>query len=1319
MISGKAYFEQLMQEATAAHQSGDLYKAMTLYKQLTIDMSNQPEPHHRLALIHAQRMQYESAIPWFEKAVALQPNHPAYLTNFAETLQRVNQNEKALKLLRQVIAIEPDMLEAKQKLGTVLKKIGQFEEAAEIFEHIINKETDYYPAFFQLGTLMLETGNYQSAKKYLKSAIDLNPKSIKALNNLAIAHQEWDEFDEAISCYEKALTIDPDYVDSLRNLALMYEKVGRLDQAKSQWLHLAKLKQNDPLIRWKAEILEPTVFQSNEEIIHFRNQVLNQLQWIKNQKINLDADQLTKMDIYPPAGLIYHGQSDLEIKQAYGGLFKNIPKAKLQHTTNAKPHVGFVVTGGHEGVFVKCMSGLINRLSTEKLNITIVCSFPNGEKIVKPAIENPAIKFVSLPKSLAQSVHLLVSLYFDFLHYWEVGTDAYNYFIPYFKPAKIQATSWGWPTTSGIPAMDYFISCRGLDEASDQKNYSEKLVLFDKLPTYYLPPEIPELNLTRSDFGIDESSNLYLCVQNVKKVHPDFDDIVKGILEKDKNACVVLLGDKHPTITKVLEKRIKNLCQSDSDRIVILDRQDKDGYFNILNLADVVLDTLHYNGGANTNADAFALNKPVVTMPTNLHRGRYTSTAYRQMGFDDLIAQSIEDYIAIAIRLTSDFSFYQQVQQKISNTKNQFFEDDHAVTELENFILSCFEKAEIKPQRSEEETLATAQTLQQKGEHISALDLLDAFLTDHPKSSNVWLQKGLIHKALQQWQPAFDAINKARQLDSTNAEILKKFAELLTDLGKGQDAFIAYQKALKLEPNDPETLNNFGGLLIENRQYKDAIPFLKKSIELNPNQQSAYINLGLAYEQVGDIAAAKEAYLPIQSSLESTDLFRLHIETLCPIIMRSNDELKQYRSNFLEVIQAYDKRIPHLLTPDQVMKGSAFPSYQLTYHGFNVKEIHSKWCEFYTKRIQPVSLGPKNAKPKIGFLVTQGHEGVFMKGGCGLIKKLSSDKFDIVILMNGEDARQQIKSYLQREDISYQTFDRHLKFAIKEIASLNLDFLYYWEIGSDVLNYFLPFYQLARVQVLSWGSPYTSGNPRVQHYLGSQWVEGENYLDHYTENVILFDSLPYYYYRMNVPAITKSRKGFGLPEDKNIYLCIQTVSKFHPDFDSMLKGILENDPQAIIALTVPDQPAVLQVLNERFEESLGLLRERVLFLPKVSFEEYPQRIALADVCLDTPHYAGFNTTYETLQMGTPVVTLPGEFQRSRYTEAIYRIMGLESYIPKTEAEYVTLAMTLANDKNASEQFMKSFQKNAHLIFERAEIIEEMEAFMLNTFSAIE
>jgi len=691
-VTAKAYFNQLFSTAKEAHQSGDYRKAISLYKQLIRDIAGHPEPYHMLALVYIQKNQPQDAAELFEKAIEINPKNPTYLNNYAELLQRQNQDKKAIHLLRKAVEIQPDFFQAKNKLATILKKTFQFEESAGLFKEVIAAQPDFEPAYFQLGTLMLETGNFKSAKGYLLQSTKLNPKNVKGLNNLAIAYQEWEDFDEAIDHFQRAIAIDPNYPDALRNLALLKEKIGETADAKKYLFQLAVQQNNDPLILWKAELMEPAVFDSNKSIETFRDKVRLELDNIKSQKIKVDVDQLTKLDIHPPSAMIYHGLDDLQIKTEYGRLFDKIPKVKLSEKRNSKPHIGFVVTGGHEGVFVKCMSGMLNNLSTDKFDITVVCSFPNGEKIVRPKAENPAVKFINLPKSLSEGVRLLTSLNFDFLHYWEVGTDCYNYFIPFFKPARIQCISWGWPITSGNLQMDYFLSCQGLDDEKSQDFFSEKVVLFNKLPVYYYRPDIPELKMVKSNFGIDEHRNIYLCTQNIRKIHPDFDAITCGILGKDENAVVVFLGDKHPVITKTIEERVKKSCLQHSDRIIFLERLEKDRYFNLLNLSSVVLDTLHYNGGANTNYDAFAVNAPVVTMPTKFHRGRYTATAYRQMGFEDLIVHSVGEYVARAVKVATDPTFKSELCAKIKDNSHKIFEDKEAVAELEDFFEKTYHR---------------------------------------------------------------------------------------------------------------------------------------------------------------------------------------------------------------------------------------------------------------------------------------------------------------------------------------------------------------------------------------------------------------------------------------------------------------------------------------------------------------------------------------------------------------------------------------------------------------------------------------------------
>jgi CRISPR-associated protein Csy1 len=72
-------------------------------------------------------------------------------------------------------------------------------------------------------------------------------------------------------------------------------------------------------------------------------------------------------------------------------------------------------------------------------------------------------------------------------------------------------------------------------------------------------------------------------------------------------------------------------------------------------------------------------------------------------------------------------------------------------------------------------------------------------------------------------------------------------------------------------------------------------------------------------------------------------------------------------------------------------------------------------------------------------------------------------------------------------------------------------------------------------------------------------------------------------------------------------------------------------------------------------------------------------VAMADVMLDTLHWSGGNTSLDALAVGTPIVTLPGEFMRGRQTQAMLRAMGLDELVVATREAYVDRAIEVARD----------------------------------------
>ena len=109
--------------------------------------------------------------------------------------------------------------------------------------------------------------------------------------------------------------------------------------------------------------------------------------------------------------------------------------------------------------------------------------------------------------------------------------------------------------------------------------------------------------------------------------------------------------------------------------------------------------------------------------------------------------------------------------------------------------------------------------------------------------------------------------------------------------------------------------------------------------------------------------------------------------------------------------------------------------------------------------------------------------------------------------------------------------------AVETVRAARLDVLYYWEIGTDSANYFLPFQRLAPVQCTSWGIQVTSGIPTVDYYLSSALVEPDDATSHYSETLLLADTLLTYQSCASLDAEPRPREFFAVPAERRWYVC--------------------------------------------------------------------------------------------------------------------------------------------------------------------------------------
>jgi predicted O-linked N-acetylglucosamine transferase (SPINDLY family) len=268
--------------------------------------------------------------------------------------------------------------------------------------------------------------------------------------------------------------------------------------------------------------------------------------------------------------------------------------------------------------------------------------------------------------------------------------------------------------------------------------------------------------------------------------------------------------------------------------------------------------------------------------------------------------------------------------------------------------------------------------------------------------------------------------------------------------------------------------------------------------------------------------------------------------------------------------------------------------------------------------------------------------------------------------------------------------------------------LYYWEVGTDATNYFLPFLRLAPVQCTSWGVQVTSGVPQIQYYLSSELVEPSGAASHYSERLVTARTLLCYRSRQQPGKPGMSRLRFGFDRAEHLYVCPQQLGKMHPDFDRPLAQLLRRDPCGKLVLTADTRSQAAHILRARHQQTMPDVADRIVYLPRQEYDAYLALLAVADVLLDPPYFGGVNTTYDGLAAGTPIVTCPSGFHRGRYTYGCYQKLDLRDCVARDFDQYVDIALRLGTDRDYRRSISRQLVERADLLFEDAQAVTEHE-----------
>ncbi len=253
----------------------------------------------------------------------------------------------------------------------------------------------------------------------------------------------------------------------------------------------------------------------------------------------------------------------------------------------------------------------------------------------------------------------------DLLYYPEVGLSPASRWLAAHRLARVQATGYGHPVTSGSPEVDYFVGGALVDGDPDAPTrYTERLVLLPGLGVGTAPPPRP------GDHAPEEDAPPRLVsLASADKLTPALLSAWRAILERTP-ARLQLAPGLGPQRTQALSEALARALGPAAERVDLFRALPRQLAVDLAARADALLDSYPF-GGFNTLVEALAAGRPVVSLRGADARTRFGPALVSLLDLPPELAPASEaGYVQAAARLATDASFAAAVRARL---------DDHDV----------------------------------------------------------------------------------------------------------------------------------------------------------------------------------------------------------------------------------------------------------------------------------------------------------------------------------------------------------------------------------------------------------------------------------------------------------------------------------------------------------------------------------------------------------------------------------------------------------------------------------------------------------------
>jgi protein O-GlcNAc transferase len=651
----------LLHEAATHHQAGRLAAAAELYRSVLAAHPHNPDAHHNLGVLAMQEGRgLGDALPHFQQAWESDPSHQQYGLSYLKALTRANRADEARRVhedglrrgfawpalaamqparntataveppegwrahanrlldaglllealdgFSRAAALRPDDLESRLGRARTLVALHRFEEAERGFHEVLTTRPQWPAALCGHAETLVALGRSPEAEATYRRVFAIDPTNADAYSGLGTILHDARRYADAEALCRSVLARDTSRFDVHYDLGTLLTKAGRLDEARASYRKVLALRSDH------LEARSALLFLEHYSAIR-------------------------------PSGAL------LEQSRAYGALVRSRARKPYTSWTCAPQpavlRVGLVSGDLRDHPVGFFLEGLVARTDPASIEWiaypTIAQTDALSGRLRKHMREWNSLAGLSDADAARRihddGIHVLLDL---------SGHTVHNR-LPLFawKPAPV-AMSWlGYFATTGVAEIDYVIADRiGIPDSLAPQFTERVLYLPDTRLCFTAPQSAPEpLPLGAAERGFVT----FGCYQN----HPKITDEVLRVWSRILAECPgARLRIQNASLSgadgvNVLRERLAK-AGSDPARADLHGFTPRPRYLAECGEVDIILDTFPYPGGT-TTCEALWMGVPTLTLCGETMIARQGASLLSAAGLNDWIANSEEEYVAMAI----------------------------------------------------------------------------------------------------------------------------------------------------------------------------------------------------------------------------------------------------------------------------------------------------------------------------------------------------------------------------------------------------------------------------------------------------------------------------------------------------------------------------------------------------------------------------------------------------------------------------------------------------------------------------------------------